>query len=174
MENINKRRVAHFVEKVRTELWVIRGRKIAVWGLAFKANTDDVRFAPAIELLRALVHDGAEVRAYDPHAIEKAKAVFLDADYCASPYEAARDAEAILIVTEWEEFRQIDWQRLRAVVYRPLIFDARNTLDATELTRHGFHYISIGRPPVMSESIGSEEPTPASAPVEQERLPESL
>ncbi|MBZ5616792.1 MAG: UDP-glucose/GDP-mannose dehydrogenase family protein [Acidobacteriia bacterium] len=170
VENINKRRVAHVVEKVRKELWVIRGRKIAVWGLAFKPNTDDVRFAPAIELLHALVHEGATVSAYDPQATEKARAVFPDARYCASPYEAARDAEAILIVTEWEEFRQIDWQRLRAVVDRPLIFDGRNTLDATELTRHGFHYISVGRPPVMSESTGSGEGTPASSPVEGERV----
>ncbi len=173
VEDINKRRVAHFVEKVRKELWVIRGRKIAVWGLAFKPNTDDVRFAPAIELLHALVHEGAEVSAYDPRATEKARAVFPDARYCASPYEAARDAEAILIVTEWEEFRQIDWQRLRAVVDRPLILDGRNTLDAAELTRHGFHYVSIGRPPVTSESIGSEEGAPASSPVEGERVAEA-
>jgi UDPglucose 6-dehydrogenase len=174
VENINQRRVAHFVEKVRKELWVIRGRKIAVWGLAFKPNTDDVRFAPAIELLQALVHEGAEVSAYDPRATEKARAVFPDARYCASPYEAARDAEVILIVTEWEEFRQIDWQRLRAVVDRPLILDGRNTLDAAELTRHGFHYVSIGRPPVMAESIGSEEGTPASAPFAGERRAEAL
>jgi UDPglucose 6-dehydrogenase len=174
VENINKRRVARFVEKVRKELWVIRGRKIAIWGLAFKPNTDDVRFAPAIDLLHALAHEGAEVNVYDPQATEKARAVFPDARYCASPYEAARDAEAILVVTEWEEFRQIDWQRLRAVVDRPLILDGRNTLDATELTRHGFHYISIGRPPVMSESIGSQEGTRASTPVGGERLAEAV
>jgi UDPglucose 6-dehydrogenase len=174
VENINKRRIERFVEKVRKELWVIRGRKIAVWGLAFKPNTDDVRFAPAIELLRSLVHEGAEVSAYDPQATEKARAAFPDAHYCASPYEAAQDVEAILVATEWEEFRRIDWQRLRAVVDRPLILDGRNALDATELTRHGFHYISIGRAPVNSESVGSEEDTPASAPVERERLTEAL
>jgi UDPglucose 6-dehydrogenase len=174
VENINQRRIEHFVEKLRKELWVLRGRKIAVWGLAFKPNTDDVRFAPAIELLRALVREGAEVSAYDPQATEKARAVFPEARYCSSPYEAAQDAEAILIVTEWEEFRQIDWQRLRAVVDRPLILDGRSTLDVTELTRHGFHYLSVGRPPVMSESAGSKEGTPASAPVEKERLAEAL
>ena len=151
VENVNKRRIEHFVEKVRKELWVIRGRKIAVWGLAFKPNTDDVRFAPALELLRALVREGAEVRAYDPQATEKARAVLPDIRYCTSPYEAAQDAEAILIVTEWEEFQQIDWQRLRTVVDRPLIVDGRNALDAKEIARQGFHYISIGRPAAAAE-----------------------
>jgi UDPglucose 6-dehydrogenase len=174
VENINKQRIEHFVEKVRKELWVIRGRKIAVWGLAFKPNTDDVRFAPAIELLRALVREGADVSAYDPQATEKARAEFPNARYCASPYEAAQDAEAVLIVTEWEEFRQIDWQRLRAVVDRTLILDGRNTLDATEVTRHGFHYISIGRPAVMSESVASKGRTPAPTAVEREHLAEAL
>jgi len=152
VENINKRRIEQFVEKVRKELWVVRGRKIAVWGLAFKPNTDDVRFAPAIELLRTLVREGAEVSAYDPQATEKARAVFPDVRYCASPYEAAQNAEAVLIVTEWEEFRQIDWQRLRSIVDRPLILDGRNTLDADELSRNGFHYISVGRTAVVCDA----------------------
>jgi UDPglucose 6-dehydrogenase len=172
VENINKGRIEHFVEKVRKELWMVRGRKIAVWGLAFKPNTDDVRFAPAIALLRTLVREGAEVSAYDPQASEKAKAVFPEARYCASPYEAAQNAEAILIVTEWDEFRQIDWQRLRTVVDRPLILDGRNALDATELTRHGFHYISIGRPAVMSESGTGDSSSTAMD--ETEKLAEAL
>jgi UDPglucose 6-dehydrogenase len=155
VENVNKRRIEHFVEIVRKELWVIRGRKIAVWGLAFKPNTDDVRFAPAIELLRLLIREGAEVKAYDPQATETARAVLPNVLYCASPYEAAQDAEAVLIVTEWEEFRQINWQRIRSVVDRPLIVDGRNTLEAKEIARHGFHYVSIGRPTVTSEVRGA-------------------
>lgn len=174
VENINKRRIEHFVEKVRKELWVIRGSKIAVWGLAFKPNTDDVRFAPALELLRALVREGAEVSAYDPQANEKAKAQFPDARYCTSPYEAARDAEAILIVTEWDEFRQIDWERVGALVDRRLILDGRNALDPAAVTRHGFHYISIGRPPLMSEPVEPKAGVAASGQTETERLAESL
>ena len=85
VENIHNRRIERFVEKVRKELWVIRGRKVAVWGLALKPNTDNVRFAPSIELLRSLVREGAEVSAYDPQATEKARSVFPDAHYCASP-----------------------------------------------------------------------------------------
>jgi UDPglucose 6-dehydrogenase len=151
VENVNQRRIEHFVEKVRKELWVLRGRKIAVWGLAFKPNTDDVRFAPALDLLRLLIREGAEVKAYDPQATEKARAVLPGVHYCANPYEAAQDAEAVLIVTEWEEFRQINWQRLRGMVDRPLIVDGRNMLEAKEITRHGFHYVSIGRPALTAE-----------------------
>ena len=167
VENVNKKRIEHFVEKVRKELWVIRGKKIAIWGLAFKPNTDDVRFAPAIELLRSLISEGAEVSAYDPQATEKAKAVLPNVRYCASPYEAAQDAEAVLVVTEWDEFGQIDWHRLRGVMDRPLILDGRNTLDAKAAARHGFHYVSIGRPVVAAEPRPASEVDSALANVEK-------
>jgi UDPglucose 6-dehydrogenase len=146
VEKINQRRIHEFVEKVRKELWVVRGKKIAVWGLAFKPNTDDVRFAPSIALGRALLDEGAIVSAYDPQATEKASAVLPNITYCANPYEAAIGADAVLIVTEWEEFRAIDWHRLATVVERQLIIDGRNVFEPTEITRHGFQYISIGRP----------------------------
>jgi UDPglucose 6-dehydrogenase len=155
VEDINKRRIEHFVEKVRKELWVIRGRKIAVWGLAFKPNTDDVRFAPALEILRSLVREGATVSAYDPQATEKAKAALPDVRYSTSPYEAAQDVDAILITTEWEEFRNIDWERLRKIVSHPLIVDGRNMFNPTDLTSRGFHYISIGRQPAFSSDEDS-------------------
>ena len=148
VEKINQNRVELFVEKLRKELWVVRGKKIALWGLAFKPNTDDVRFAPSISLVKSLLSEGAEVRAYDPEAMEKAKSVLPDITYCSNPYEAAECADAIVIVTEWNEFRQVDWDRLRSVVEHPLVVDGRNMLDATEVTRHGFHYISVGRPPM--------------------------
>ena len=150
VEKVNKRRIEHFLEKIRKELWVIRGRKIAVWGLAFKPNTDDVRFAPSLEIVRALIHEGATVKAYDPQATEKARAIMPEVEYCASPYEAAQDAEAILLVTEWPEFRAIDWQRLRGVVDRPLVIDGRNALDPAKVAESGFHYVSIGRQPVLA------------------------
>ena len=149
VERINHSRVEHFIEKIRKELWVIRGKKIAVWGLAFKPNTDDVRFAPSLALVKSLVDEGATVRAYDPEAMEKAKASLPEITYCSSPYDAAEGADAIVIVTEWDEFRQVDWDRLRSVVERPLVVDGRNMLDAAELTRRGFHYVSIGRPQMM-------------------------
>src|ERR1700722_2277466 len=144
VEKINQQRVELFVEKVRKELWVVRGKKIALWGLAFKPNTDDVRFAPSIALVKALQTEGAVIRAYDPEAIEKAKAVLPDVTYCADAYEAAEGADAIVLLTEWEEFRKIDWNRLAPLVERPLNIDGRNALNRQEVASHGFHYIGIG------------------------------
>jgi UDPglucose 6-dehydrogenase len=157
VEKINEHRIEHFVEKVRKELWVVRGKKIAIWGLAFKPNTDDVRFAPSIALVNSLLNEGADVRAYDPEAMGKAKALLPNITYCSDPYQAAEGADAILIVTEWDEFRHVDWNRLRSAVERPLIVDGRNMLDATEVTRHGFYYVSIGRSPVTPGRPPSSE-----------------
>jgi UDPglucose 6-dehydrogenase len=146
VERINEDRVQQFLEKVRQELWVIRGKKIALWGLAFKPNTDDVRFAPSIEVVKALLKEGADVRAYDPEAMDKAKSLLPDITYCSDPYDAADGADAILIATEWDEFRQVDWDRVRSNVERPLVLDGRNMLDGADISRRGFQYISIGRP----------------------------
>jgi UDPglucose 6-dehydrogenase len=145
VEKINQRRVEHFVEKIRKELWVLGGKKVAVWGLAFKPNTDDVRFAPSITLVKALLAEGAAVRAYDPEASERARAIIPEATYCADAYEAAEGADAILIVTEWDEFRQIDWERLLSSVEQPLVIDGRNVFNPEEIRRKGFRYVSIGR-----------------------------
>jgi UDPglucose 6-dehydrogenase len=152
VEKINQGRIEHFVEKIRRELWVVRGKTLAVWGLAFKPNTDDVRFAPSIALLKALMDEGAIINAYDPQASGKASAVLPDVNYCADPYQAAQSADAVLIVTEWEEFRTIDWARLRTVVDRPLILDGRNMFEPAEITARGFQYVSIGRLPALSAS----------------------
>ncbi len=145
VEKINHNRIAQFVEKVREELWIMRGKKIAVWGLAFKPNTDDVRFAPSIALIQALLAEGAVVSAYDPEATEKAKIELPEIRYCSDPYDAAKDADAVLLVTEWEQFRHIDWPRLKEIVERPLIIDGRNMFAEADLPAHGFHYVSIGR-----------------------------
>jgi len=145
VEKINQRRVEHFVEKIRKELWVVRGKKIAVWGLAFKPNTDDVRFAPSITLVKALLAEGAAVRAYDPEATEKARAVLPEVTYCTDAYRAAEGADAILIVTEWDEFRQMDWNRLLSTVEQPLVIDGRNVFSPEQISGKGFRYVSIGR-----------------------------
>jgi UDPglucose 6-dehydrogenase len=163
VERINKRRIDLFVEKVRRELWVVRGQKIAVFGIAFKPNTDDIRFAPAIELLNVLTREGAIVSAYDPQAAEKAKTACPDVQYCSTPYEAARGADAILIATEWEEFNRLDWQELKKLVARPLLLDGRNMFSPAEMTARGFHYVSIGRPSAFN---AEGEPAAAQAAVE--------
>lgn len=149
VEKINQQRIVSFAEKVRQELWSIRGKKIGIWGLAFKPNTDDIRFSPSLEIARLLMSEGAEVSAYDPQASEKAKAEQPSINYCRTPYEAAERADAILLVTEWDEFSRIDWQRVRGLMERPLVIDGRNALNPNEIARFGFHYVSVGRPPMM-------------------------
>jgi UDPglucose 6-dehydrogenase len=144
VERINQRRVEHFIEKVRRELWVLRGKRIAMLGLAFKPNTDDVRFAPAISIAKVLLAEGVEVRAYDPEAMEKAKVLLPDITYCNNAYEAAEGADAVLLLTEWEEFRKMDWRRLATLVDRPLIIDGRNALSLDDASRNGFEYVGIG------------------------------
>jgi UDPglucose 6-dehydrogenase len=144
VEKINQGRVERFIEQVRKELWVLRGKQIAVWGLAFKPNTDDIRFAPALSIVRLLQAEGAEIRAYDPEAMEKAKKEIPDITYCQDAYEAAQGADAVLLLTEWDEFKNLDWRRLGALVDRPLIIDGRNALSREEVAANGFHYIGIG------------------------------
>ena len=144
VERINLHRFDHFVEKVKKELWVLRGKKIGVWGLAFKPNTDDVRFAPALAIIRRLVAEGAEIQAYDPRAVDNARREFPELAYCKDPFEAAQGTEAVLLLTEWDEFRQVDWQRLRTLMERPLIIDGRNVLSRDRLASYGFQYVDIG------------------------------
>ena len=144
VERINHNRIELIVEKIKKELWVLRGKKICIWGLAFKPNTDDVRFAPAISIIRRLLAEGAQIQAYDPEAIDKAKKEISEITYSRDIYDAAKGAEAIVLLTEWEEFRNADWRRLSEIVDRPLIIDGRNTLSREEVFANGFHYVGIG------------------------------
>jgi len=145
VEKINLRRVDQFVEKVRKELWVLRGKKIGIWGLAFKPNTDDIRFAPALAIIQRLLAEGADISAYDPQAMTKAKEELPEIRYCRDPYEAAQGAEALLLLTEWEEFGQADLDRVRKLMERPLLVDGRNMLTREKVVAHGFQYIGIGQ-----------------------------
>ncbi len=144
-ERVNKQRIDLFLHKIRRALWVVKDKQIGVLGLAFKPNTDDIRFAPAIELIGRLLAEGAHVRACDPQAIEKTHAVFPDVAYSRDPYEVAKDADALLILTEWPEFRKLDWERVRSMMARPLVLDGRNFLEPAEMKALGFEYHSIGR-----------------------------
>ena len=146
VEKINKQRIDRCIEKLRTALWVVRGKQIGVLGLAFKPNTDDIRFAPAIDLVNQLISEGAHVRAYDPEAMERARTTLPQIEYAKSAYDTAVDADALLIATEWEEFRSLDWGRIREAMARPLIIDGRNLLSPREMRSLGFEYRSFGRP----------------------------
>jgi UDPglucose 6-dehydrogenase len=145
-EKINRSRLDRFFEKILRALWVIKDKQVAVFGLAFKPHTDDVRFAPAIDLIRRLLEGGARVRAHDPQAIEKARALLPEIEYTSDPYAAAQGSEALLIATEWPEFRALDWNRIRDLMARPLILDGRNLLRPAQMKSLGFEYYSLGRP----------------------------
>jgi UDPglucose 6-dehydrogenase len=125
----------------------LRGKTIAVWGLAFKPRTDDMREAPAVPLIQGLLERGAKVRAYDPEARNVAKGIFKKKIYYArSAYDAVRDADALLLVTEWNEFREPDFKRVKRLMKTPVIFDGRNLYDPKQVRALGFKYSSMGRP----------------------------
>jgi UDPglucose 6-dehydrogenase len=144
-ERVNKQRIERFFDKVRQALWVIKGKRVAVLGLAFKANTDDIRFSPALEVVKELFREGAEVHASDPEAISRAKALLPQVKYHEDPYEALRDAEAALVCTEWDVFRNVDWERAGKLMARKLVIDGRNLYDPTRMRALGFEYYSFGR-----------------------------
>ncbi|MBB3310286.1 UDPglucose 6-dehydrogenase [Rhizobium sp. BK196] len=125
----------------------VRGKKIAVLGLTFKPNTDDMRDAPSITIIQALLDGGATVHAYDPEGMEAAKDMLGPVTYGNDPYEIAADADAIVIVTEWDEFRALDLKRLKTVMKSPIIVDLRNIYPVSEVTKHGFGYFAIGKKP---------------------------
>jgi UDPglucose 6-dehydrogenase len=144
---VNEQRKRAMARKVVTALdGSIRGKTIAVLGLTFKPNTDDTRDSPAIPLITALHDLGAVVRSYDPAGMEQAKPLLPDVIYCGSAYEAAEGAEAVVIATEWEQFRALDLERLRCVMVRPVIVDLRNIYRADEMKRANFRYLTVGRP----------------------------
>jgi UDPglucose 6-dehydrogenase len=145
-ERVNKRRIDLFFDKIRQALWVLKDKKVGVLGLAFKANTDDIRFAPSLDVLRRLLAEGAEVRAYDQEAMDRTSAIFPQVHCCREAYKVARDADALLILTEWEEFRQLDWERIHGLMARPLVIDGRNLLNPEAMIERGFEYYCFGRP----------------------------
>jgi UDPglucose 6-dehydrogenase len=147
---INRERAGHFVDMIAKALSPLDGRVVAVLGLAFKANTDDMREAKSAEVIHGLLERGALVRAYDPVAMPNARRTLPDTVvYCESPYEAAAGADAVALVTEWNEFKFLNLERLRSVMQRPVIFDGRNLWTPDRMRRLGFEYHSIGRKPVL-------------------------
>ena len=147
---INRERAGHFVEMIEKALGPLDNRVIAVLGLAFKPNTDDIREAKSVEVIRNLLAAGAAVRAYDPVATANARATLpASIVYCDSSYDAATGADGLALVTEWNEFKFLDLERLRSVMRRPVVFDGRNLWEPERMRRLGFEYHSIGRKPVL-------------------------
>jgi UDPglucose 6-dehydrogenase len=144
-DRVNTQRIGRFFDKVRKALWVIKGKRVAVLGLAFKANTDDIRFSPALEVVQGLLREGAQVHATDPEAISKAKALLPQVTYHRDPYDALGEAEAALVCTEWDAFRTLDWERAGKLMARRLVIDGRNLYSPARMRELGFEYYSFGR-----------------------------
>ena len=134
-----------FLEKVQKAVKPLKGKTLALWGLSFKPNTDDLRQAPSLTLIPALLAKGARLRVYDPVAMPKAKKIFKKVKYCGNPYEAAQGAHAVLVLTEWNEFKQVDFPKLKTIVKHPILIDGRNMYEPKEMSEKGFAYYGMGR-----------------------------
>ncbi len=149
VEKINTQQKRRFLSKVRSALWTLRGKRLGVLGLAFKGETDDIRESPAIEVVRMLLAEGCSIAAFDPAAIKRTEEVLPagpNLAYVSDSYAAAKDADALLILTDWSEFASLDLQRLNKALRYPIVIDGRNLYDPSVMIEHGFTYLSIGRP----------------------------
>jgi len=152
VEGVNNAQKRILVDKIDRHFGgELRGRKIALWGLAFKPRTDDMRQAPAIAIITELLSRGVKLAVHDPEAMERAREIFGDSiEYCRVNYDALRDADAVAVITEWNEFRRPDFERIKALMREPVIFDGRNIYDPEAMAKMGFTYYCIGRPPIGS------------------------
>src|SRR5438445_6417236 len=150
---VNEEQRQRFLRKVRTALWTLRGKRIGILGLAFKGGTDDIRESPAVLLVQALLQEGCQITAYDPAAGQRAREVLKSSvDFVNNAYEAANDADALLLLTEWEEFAALDLKRLHGQMKYPIVIDGRNLYDPETMSAAGFTYYSVGRQPAIPES----------------------
>ncbi len=143
--DINSDARKRFVKKVETVLGSLEGRLIGVLGLSFKPNTDDMREAPSVDIINALLKKGARVKAYDPVAMPRAEELLPTVTFTATAYDVAKDADALLLVTEWNEFKQLDWHRIKRYMRQPVVIDGRNLYDPREMRSLGFIYWGVGR-----------------------------
>lgn len=145
VQQVNTDQRRRFIKKIEETLWVVGGKTIGVLGLAFKPDTDDMRNAPSIDIIGALQKEGASVRAYDPVAIPNARQLLENVTFCDNAYEAAEGADALVIVTEWDEFKELDLERVRGLLAQPIVIDGRNLFEPARMEKLGFIYKSIGR-----------------------------
>ncbi|MDE3202202.1 MAG: UDP-glucose/GDP-mannose dehydrogenase family protein [Acidobacteriota bacterium] len=162
VEAINEEQKQRFFQKIRSALWTFRGKSLCVLGLAFKGGTDDIRESPALDIVRQLLNEGSKVNAFDPAAEERTREVIppnAQMRYCSDPYEAATDADAVLILNDWPEFAELNLERLRSVLRYPIVVDGRNLYDPAKMAQMGFTYLSVGRPANIHHSgISTQDP----------------
>lgn len=145
VEYVNQAQRKNFIKKIQKELGDLKGKKIAVWGLAFKPKTDDIRMAPSIPIVQEIISLGAKVFAFDPVAEENVKKIIPELAFASDSLDVCKDADALLLITEWDEFKQINLKKLKDLMKSPHIFDGRNVYDPKVMQEHGFKYYSIGR-----------------------------
>jgi UDPglucose 6-dehydrogenase len=146
VEEVNQEQKLYLLPRIKKYFGSIKGKTFALWGLAFKPNTDDIREAPALEIIDELLKDNCTIKVFDPEAINNVKAIYGDKlIYAGSQYEALENAEALIIATEWSEFRTPDFDRVISVLPSKIIFDGRNLFDLDKMQECGFHYESVGR-----------------------------
>ena len=150
---INEEQRQRFLKKVRAALWNLRGKKVGVLGLAFKGGTDDIRESPAVEIVRALVAEGCEVTAFDPAAMERAATVLPPkVKFARDAFEAAKGGDALLVLTDWDEFRSLDLRKIREALRQPILIDGRNLFSPEKVAAAGLQYFSVGRPVALPQS----------------------
>jgi len=145
VERINEAQADYFFNKIKETIWILKDKTVAILGLAFKPNTDDMRNAPAEKIIARLLAEGARIKVFDPKSMEKAKEILTDVEYCENPYQAAEGAEALVIITEWNEFKEMDLGRIKDLLHQPIIIDGRNIYDPEKMAELGFIYKSVGR-----------------------------
>ena len=146
VQAVNREARERFLKKIEEEVWILKGKTIGLWGLAFKPDTDDIRESPAVAIAAALLERGARVQAYDPQALVRAREALPALVGCPDPYAAAAGADCLVVATEWDEFRKADLPRLKGVMLHPTVVDGRNLFDPEILRAAGFTYRSVGRP----------------------------
>src|SRR3989338_2641780 len=145
VREINDYQKKDILKKVKDALWIIKDKQIGILGLSFKPNTDDLRSAPSIEIIKDLQAEGARIRAYDPQAMEKAKEIFSGVKFCKDAYDTAKGADCLVIVTEWNQFKELDLAKIKKLMRQPVIVDGRNIYDPQAMKRNDFRYTGIGR-----------------------------
>lgn len=146
IKRINEQQKELLVKKIKDALWILKNKTIGILGLAFKPNTDDMRGAPSLSIIKALQEEGAKIKAYDPFATKKVSAYLTKIQFAKDAYSLAKGCDCLVIVTEWDEFKELDFLRIKKLLKRPLIIDGRNIYDSKKLKRLGFEYICLGRP----------------------------
>lgn len=144
VRNVNEFQKKAFLKIVENTLWNIKGKTIGIWGLSFKPNTDDMRSAPSVDIIKELQREGAKVKVYDPQAMPKAKTFLKAVKFCKDPYEAAKGVDCLLLLTEWEDFRTLNLTRVKYLMNQPLLFDGRNFFCKKEVEELGFEYFGVG------------------------------